>query len=458
MFEARSVNLALDFCTRVGELLLSSGAGAADVTATMQNIAYHLGLRGADTDVTFTSLSMSYQRDPEEPPFVQLRQIKQREIDYDDLTEVDHLIRALLRDDVDLREARARLATITSTGHRRRRWAVTAGVGTMCGGVGLQLGGNPLVVAVAFVSAVLIDRVQLRMARARLPGFYLQVVGGLLASLLAVLTSYGSTLIDLGTIVPGQVVTANIVMLLAGIGFMGALQDALSGFYVTATARIMEAILATGGIIAGVSAGLVVGRMLGVEIDANRADAGSLVEVGSLVVGAAVAAAAFAYASYAPRRALAPIAAITAGATLLLAAVEAAGFGRAWAAGAAALGVGLVSYAVAGRFRVPPLVVVVPAIVPFLPGISIYRGLSLLSTEGESIAAGLLALITAASTALALAAGVILGEHVAQPVKREARRLEGRLAGPRLVGPLRTRASGDGRRVRTTRHRLPEEP
>ena len=50
-----------------------------------------------------------------------------------------------------------------------------------------------------------------------------------------------------------QVVTANIIMLLAGIGFMGALQDALTGFYVTGTARLTEAFLATAGIIAGVS-------------------------------------------------------------------------------------------------------------------------------------------------------------------------------------------------------------
>jgi hypothetical protein len=36
---------------------------------------------------------------------------------------------------------------------------------------------------------------------------------------------------------------------------------------------------------------------------------------------------------------------------------------------------------------------------------------------------------------------VILGEYVAQPLKREARRLESKLAGPRLVGPLRVRSS-----------------
>jgi uncharacterized membrane protein YjjB (DUF3815 family) len=113
------------------------------------------------------------------------------------------------------------------------------------------------------------------------------------------------------------------------------------------------------------------------------------------------------------------------------------GFGRAWSAALAAIAIGVVSYAVAGRVRVPPLVVVVSAIVPLLPGLSIYRALSEMAA-GET--AGILSMATAAAIAIALASGVILGEYIAQPLKREVRRLEDRLSGPRLVGPLRARA------------------
>jgi uncharacterized membrane protein YjjB (DUF3815 family) len=127
------------------------------------------------------------------------------------------------------------------------------------------------------------------------------------------------------------------------------------------------------------------------------------------------------------------------------------GFGATWPTAVAAFFVGLVSYTVAGRLQVPPLVVVVSAVVPMLPGLSIYRGLSLLTGGGLQTSAGLLALITAASVATALSAGVILGEYVAQPLKREARRLESRLAGPRLVGPLRARPDRQTRRQRVRR-------
>ena len=131
MAEARELNLTLDFCLRVGEVLLSSGAGAADVTATMQALAWQLGVKNAEVDVTFTSLAMGFQPEPEEPAFVLIRQVKQREIDYADLTEVDHLVRDVVGGDADLKEARQRLARIVSSGHSVPRWAATLGWGAM---------------------------------------------------------------------------------------------------------------------------------------------------------------------------------------------------------------------------------------------------------------------------------------------------------------------------------------
>src|SRR6478736_789000 len=435
MAEARELNLTLDFCLRVGEVLLASGAGAADVTATMQALAWQYGVKNVEVDVTFTSLAMGFQPDPEEPAFVLIRQVKQREIDYFDLTDVDHLVRDVLRGEADLKEARQRLARIVSSGHPVPRWAATLGWGAMCAGVGLQLGGGVEVVTIAFVAAVAIDRLLLVMARRRLPFFYRQVAGGGVATLIAVAGAAFFEDLDLSV-----VVTANIIMLLAGIGFMGALHDALSGFYVTAGARLTEALLATAGIIAGVSGGLQVGSALGIDVGRLEPGAADLEQASALAVGAAICAGSFAFASYAPWRSLLPIGVVAAVAMLISRSAEAtSGVGRAWPTAVAAFFVGLVAYGIAARLRVPPLVVVVPAIVPMLPGLSIYRGLSLLTEGPTATSEGLLAIITAAAVALSLAAGVILGEYVAQPLQREARRLESRLAGPRLVGPLRIR-------------------
>ena len=154
----------------------------------------------------------------------------------------------------------------------------------------------------AALAAVLIDRVQILMARRRLPFFYLQVAGGAIATLLA--AGVAATPIDVD---PSLVVTANIILLLAGIGLMGAVQDALTGFYLTASARLIEAMMATAGHhrrrrarhLGRRGLGLSLGRLVPGKI-------GTYSDLPAVLIGAAVSSAAFSVACYAPRRAVLP--------------------------------------------------------------------------------------------------------------------------------------------------------
>jgi uncharacterized membrane protein YjjP (DUF1212 family) len=425
----KTMNLAL----RIGEVLLSSGAGAADVGAQMDNVGRACGLRRFSADVTFTELAMSHQPAPDEPALMQVRQVRHREVDYEHLTLVDHLVRDLVGGTVDRDEAAVRLNRIVSGGHARPRWCVTLGLGVMGAGVGLLLGGSAVMALIAFLAACSIDLIQRFLARRRLPAFYQQAAGGLFATLLAAAVS--ATGLD---IAPSRVITASIIALLAGVSFLGAIQDALTAFPLTAGARLLEAMVATAGVIGGVSGGLALAKTLGVGL--GRLDPGAVTfgSAAMMCVGAAVAAAAYAFAAHAPYRALAPIAVIAALATGLFDLIYSRQWaGLAWASGVAALFIGLVSFAAAARVKVPALVIVTATIVPLLPGLSIYRGLAELS---EGAGSGLIAMVTAAAVAIALSSGVILGEYIAQPVQREARRLERKLVGPRLVGPSTMRA------------------
>jgi uncharacterized membrane protein YjjB (DUF3815 family) len=330
------------------------------------------------------------------------------------------------------------VARVNSTGHWLPRWAVVLGSGVIGGGVSLILGGGVVVTAVATLAGVLITMLTRMMSRQRWPMFYQQIAGGTLATSLAL----GTAALDL-RVDTSLVITASIVLLLSGIGFMGAIQDALSGFYLTAGARIMEAMLATAGLIGGVSAGLAVAPVFGLSLTYVRPGASDLAPAPLVLVGAIVSASAFAFTCYAPLRALPAVAMTTLLGNLAFLGMQDPHASMPWAAASAAIVIGVVSYTIAGRVGVPPLVVVVPALVPMLPGLLIYRGLSSMS-EGSSV--GILQLTAAAATTIALASGVILGEYVAQPLKRNARRLEGRLAGPRMVGvmhghlPRRSRA------------------
>ena len=446
--DAKETHKSLDLALRIGEILLSSGAGAADVTATMLAIAQHLGIRNPDVDVTFTSLRMAHVWDPDEPAVSVSRTITQRDIDYDDLTRTQHLVDDLFSERIDRDEARARVARLTSTGHWAPRWAVVLASAVIGGGVAMILGGGPVVILAAALAGAGIDLLTRRMSRSRWPMFYQQAAGGLFASLIAV----GAAALDLEAD-PSHVITASIVLLLSGIGFMGAIQDALSGFYVTAGARILEAMMATAGLIAGVTAGLGLAPILGVRLGQVTPGDIGLGDVPFILVGAVVSAVAFGFTVYAPLRALPAIGATTLIGHVVFVLTRAPGGDRPAAAAFAAVAIGVVSYSVAGRVRVPPLVVVVPALVPMLPGLSILRGLSAMQNGSVT---GVLNLSTAAATTIALAAGVILGEYIAQPLKRNARRMETRLAGPRMVGVQHGQLRRARREVRRRRLRVHE--
>lgn len=430
----------LDLALRIGEVVLASGAGAADATASMVAVTNAVGLAGCDVDVTFTTISVSYQPAPNTPPETRMRRVDHRELDYSKLTDIDHLVRDLVEGTADQEEARKRLGVILSTGRPLPRWASSVGWGAMAAGAATLIGGGWLVILVAFAATVAIDWANRQLARRRIPTFYQQVLGGFVATVAAV--GMRALVSDSDS---SQVIAAGIIVLLAGISFVGAVQDALTGFYVTAAARSFEVILLTGGIIVGVTGGLAIADRFDLELVIDPYNVRGLGYLPTAIAGASLTAAAFVFACYAPLRAIVPAALMGALGQVVFRIVVEARFGVAWASAMAAIVIGVAAFSVAGRMRVPPLVVVVSGIVPLLPGMSIYRGLFLMF---DSNFAGITSLATAATISVALAAGVLLGEYVAQPLKREARRLETRLAGPRLVGPLRLK------RPRRTRRRV----
>ena len=156
---------------------------------------------------------------------VAIRQVKLREIDYEDLTQTDHLVRHVLNDDLTLTEARRWLARIVSSGHHTPRWAITAGLGRdvrrrrrparrQRDRHGDRLAGGD-------------EHRPAAAAAGQAPAAVLLPAGGRRAAGDAAHRRRSkATGIPMDT---SLVVTANIVMLLAGIGFMGALQDALTG-------------------------------------------------------------------------------------------------------------------------------------------------------------------------------------------------------------------------------------
>lgn len=429
---------AMDLSLRVGEILLSSGAGAADVKSMMLAVTSACGLRNCSHDINFTTLSVSYQQDPDSPPETHMRTVQRRGLDYGALSDVDRMLRRLVSGEIDRAEASAIVNEIMSSKRPYSRTVVTLAAGVMAGGLSLLLGGNLLVFAVTVAMACVIDIAGRWLSARRIPSFYQQILGAAIATVTAVGLNELHAPAN-----PSLIVASGIIMLLSGISIVGAVQDALTGYYVTGSARTFEAILLTGGVIAGVSMGLALAQNFGANLTITIFEP-SLADLPKQLTGAVIASVAFAVSCQVPLRALAGLGLVGLFAQLLYQSTVAALFPSV-ASGIASFGVGLVAFHVGRQIRVPPLVVVTVGVVALLPGGAIYRGLYMLLVDAKPM--GVIELLGAITIAVALAAGAILGEYVAQPLARTAGKLETRLSGPRLVGPLKQPSRGTTRKA-----------
>lgn len=433
--QAGSAYEVLDLALRTGEVLLSGGAGAADVSATCVAVADACGLRGVECDITFTSISLSWQPARDAAPVTVMRLVRQRELDYTRVTAVHNLAVDLVEQRVGREEAERRLRAIASAGHPYPRAITTAGRATLAASVAVLLGAGPAVAVAAFGATVGVDLVNARLGRGGVPVFYQNVVGGLIATAVAL----GLVAADVG-VRPGLVVAGGIVLLLPGVTLVGAVQDAITGYYVTASARAFETFLLTAGIISGIGIALSVGVRLGVPVRIADPYAAGLAEVPAQLLAAAFVAVSFAVANHAPRRTLPVTGAAGAVGWAVFVAVDRVELSVSLAAAAAAVVIGLGSSTFAHLQKAPPLVYLAAGIIPLLPGLAIYSGMRRLA-DGDTLG-GLTLLGQAMSVGLALAAGAILGEFLAYTARRGAPRRA--VGGPRLAGPERRRRSRTG--------------
>lgn len=437
-----TVHLVLDLGLRIGEIQMASGAGAADVTATIIAVTNAYGLPHCEVDVIYTSITVSCYRGTESTPITSLRVVRNRSIDYTRLVDAEQLIQQITDGAVTASDAHAELDRITSATHPFPRWVATLAWAGMAASLSVMLGGNATLALVAAGATALVDRIGRMLNRRALPFFFQQVVGGAIAT--------GVALIFIATkLVPNAelVIAASIIVLLSGMTVVASMQDAISGYNLTAAGRLTELALMSAGLVAGVSLALYVAQRLVGAGALGDISTGVLPDFGSAqffspalklpvqTLAGASTSACFALACYAPPRPLIAAAiggAIAAGvyAVLTLAQVNAV-----LAAALATAVVGFLGGIMARRLRIPALVIAVSGVAPLLPGLATYRGLYQLAVRADP--AGMSTLMLAATVGLALGAGVVLGEYLAQPVRTGLGRLERRLAGPRLSGPLR---------------------
>jgi len=401
------VQLVLDLAIRVGEVLLSSGEGVAETTSIMLRLADAGGLPTCEVDITFTSITMCCHRGMVAPPVTTMRLVRYRTLDLTRLNDVSRLLDRIEREELDLSRAAAELDVVTRAKHPYPRWVTTLAWAGMAASVAVLLGGGPVAAFVAFGATGVIDRIGRLLNRYGLPMFFQQMAGALLATGITAVLLYFSLLPE-GTR-PSLVVAAALTVLLSGLSVVGAVRDAIDGFFLTAAGRAGEITMFSAGLLGGVVLALKAALVFGVELSVAGPLPSSNLSLAVRAFAAGLAAGLFALAGYSPVRYL-PAAAGTGAAAWAISTLlqQQARFGPVVATGIAAVGLGIVSGVLHRTTAVPRLVITLAAITPLLPGLTAYQGFYQLAVTG--VADGLVTVMLALAIGLALAGGVALGE------------------------------------------------
>lgn len=255
-----AVGRVLDLTLRIGELLLSGGEGAEDVEAAMFAVARSYGLDRCEPTVTFTLLSITHQPSLVDDPVSANRTVRRRGTDYTRLSAVFSLVNDITAHEVDisLEDAYRRLAEIRRNRHPYPGWVLTGAAGLLAGAASTLVGGGVLVFFAAALGAVLGDRLAWLCAGRGLPEFYQFVVAAMPPAAMGVALKL--TEFDVRS---SAVITGGLFALLPGRALVAAVQDGLTGYYITASARLLEVMYLFIGIIMGVLVVLYVGVQFG---------------------------------------------------------------------------------------------------------------------------------------------------------------------------------------------------
>ncbi|MER5970682.1 threonine/serine exporter family protein [Streptomyces sp. NPDC002055] len=404
-----AVPRVLDLTLRIGELLLAGGEGAEDVEAAMFGVAHAYGLDRCEPTVTFTLLSVTYQPSLVDDPVTASRTVRRRGTDYTRLAAVFRLVDDICADDVEisLEEAYRRLAEIRRNRHPYPGWALTLAGGALAGAASTLVGGTWLVFLAAAAGAMLGDRLAWLASGRGLPEFYQFVAAAMPPAAMGIALSLAHAEVQ-----ASAVITGGLFALIPGRALVAGVQDGLTGYYITASARLLEVAYLVVGIVCGVLTVLYGGVRLGARLNPEEA-----LDVPNRpvtqILAAMLLALAFAILLQQERHTVL-MATLNGGVAWLIygaLAVE-VGVNQVASTTVAAGLVGLFGQLLSRYRYASALPYVTAAIGPLLPGSAIYFGLLNLAQGG--LDAGLASLTKAAALALAIAIGVNLGGEIAR--------------------------------------------
>lgn len=414
---------ALRLSMTIAEILTAMGVSVADIVSMALDITDRYCKRKVQFDISSTLITASQDRGNDREPLTLVRHAKPRTPNSMTIQSLQELVREIQHGKLTLEAAETKLEKIIDQPQKYPYWLTTIGGALISTGVGIMYGAGPLILIIMFTLAAIVTYSMRVLVHRRVPTFFAQIFASILITLIAAVVTLANRL----DIVPWihdvnatLIVIGGIVMLVAGLAIVSAVQDAIDEFYVTANARLLKVIMLTIGIVAGVLIGLYIAKRLGVTI-AVQSDLRP-VQSNWQILGIAMISG-----GYALNMQSRPFGIISAGLMGALAwltyqaMLAPTPLGPAVASATAAAVVGVCSTLISRWWRTPSTTLMTAGIVPLVPGMLLFNGLLQLVGNAANVTSfndGVQTLFGAMLIALAIASGVSFGHLVARPIRR----------------------------------------
>lgn len=415
---------ALRMTTTMAEQLLSMGVSANSVVSKALDVTDTYCKKPVHIDISANIIMVSQLRGIEREPLTIIRPVVLRDINYMTIQAIQNLIYEIRNGEHTLDDAERKLEEILEQPKKFSWWVVMLGNASIVAGVTLMYTSDWHVILTTFGVGIVIDRLLALLMKFSIPPFFRQVIAAasitLIAASINALARHGFEFF--ADINPTLLVVGGVVMLVAGLVIVGAIQDAIDEYYVTANARLTKVMMQTTGIVIGLLGALYAARKLGIGI-AVSSDPLTPNMFEYIVAGSAIAAAGYAVAAQTRKRAIVGIGMIGGCSYIIMSyAMNQLGISSVPASGVAALFVGVVAALISRFWRTPSGGIIAGGIVPLVPGLMLYRGLMQMIQypPGDPLFTKALGtLFTAAAVALTIAAGASLGSMIGRPVRQQ---------------------------------------
>lgn len=408
----QSLNQILGVTVLAGELLLSNGLATSQVERTITALLHACGVAQSQNLVTPTGIHISIEHPALESPLSTLRRVPSRTLNFQRIAMVLAALRRLANGELTVSATELALRRIAQTRNRYPFRLLVPANALVSSSATLLLGGGVLDALVAFASTILVFVALYVLERRGLPTSLGFVFGAALATALAIFVAWLGVPIHITFVIAG-----GILILAPGAALLASVQDGISGDLISSGSRGLEAFLKGAAIASGIGVALSLAATIGFGqpvLELHGAAWPWLVQI----LAACISTGSYAVSVQAPLRSVSFAAAVGGACWLVGLSMTHLHGGGIFAAFTAALVAGMLGWRLARWQHLPATVYMLPAIVPFLPGLSICNGMVDLSLN--QTVPGLLVLVQALFTGGALAAGVALSDALAPALWRAA--------------------------------------